>query len=272
LAWKEVRKELEFYPMTDHPRFFAVMPAAGTGSRVGAAVPKQYLEIAGATILEWALRALLRADWLEQVLLVVAPDDHRAATATAALQREFGERLQVKGCGGATRRDSVLAGMEHLARIAKPDDWILVHDAARPGLTLRALERLRQVLQDDPVGGLLALPVADTIKHEGGDGRVARTQTREGLWQAQTPQMFRFGMLRSALDGARDVTDEASAIELAVRRTKATIQETGQDEFLRLMPKLVLGELVNVKVTTAGDLELMRQVLGSVAIHEQRQT
>ena len=232
--------------MSESPRYFAVIPAAGTGSRVGASLPKQYLPMADATVLEWAVRAMLQAHWIDQVLLVTAPDDRHGETMLAAMKIKFGERLQCRACGGATRRDSVLAGLQALDGVARPDDWILVHDAARPGLSHHALERLRENLLDDPVGGLLALPIADTVKVQRADRRVADTRPRDGLWQAQTPQMFRYGLLLDALASNEAVTDEASAIEASGNS-----------------PMLVQGERGNFKVTTSDDLELMQVLLAA---------
>ena len=247
-------------------RCWAVVPAAGVGTRVGAAVPKQYLDLAGRSVLEWSLAPLLAADWIERVVLVLAPDDARAGALSARHPR-----LQVRAVGGAERRDSVLAGIASLAADLRDDDWILVHDAARPGLTVAALGRLRDTLADHPVGGLLALPVADTVKRaHGADQPRARAESgpltsgpqasgpqasvtvpyasvtvpRDGLWLAQTPQMFRAGALRAALHGCPHATDEASAIEAA-----------------GAMPLLVTGERRNFKITTAEDLHMMAALL-----------
>ncbi|HWS75167.1 MAG TPA: 2-C-methyl-D-erythritol 4-phosphate cytidylyltransferase [Quisquiliibacterium sp.] len=228
------------------PRFFAVVPAAGVGARLGAALPKQYLEISGVTLLAWSLRPLLQASWIEHVLVVVAPGDERAGPACTALAAAHGARLGIARVGGATRRDSVLAGLLELARSRRcgDDDWVLVHDAARPGLGAAALERLRDRLMAHPVGGLLSLPVADTVKRADARGEVAATIAREGLWLAQTPQMFRFGALREALQRHPEVTDEAAAMEA---------------EGAQVL--LVEGERRNFKVTTAEDLELMAAML-----------
>jgi 2-C-methyl-D-erythritol 4-phosphate cytidylyltransferase len=229
-------------------RHFAVVPAAGVGVRVGAGVPKQYLELAGATVLERSLDALRAADWIARIVVVTAPGDERAARLLAGAAR-----VDVRATGGATRRESVLAGLRALADAAAPDDWVLVHDAARPGLTVASLESLRAELAGDPVGGLLALPVADTVKRADADSRVERTLPRDGLWLAQTPQMFRYGLLRAALAAHADVTDEAGAIEAGGRA-----------------PRLVRGERRNFKVTTAEDLELMAAVLAGPGAGGQR--
>ncbi len=234
------------------PRFFAVVPAGGVGTRLGAPVPKQYLEAAGRSLLGWSVSALLAADWIDTVVVVVAPGDQRAAVACADLLAAHSRRLQILPLGGATRRDSVLGGVEWLAEaqpaLAVPEDWVLVHDAARPGLGVAALQRLREASVAHPVGGLLALPVADTVKRGDARGEVVGTLEREGLWLAQTPQMFRVGPLRAALRKHPQVTDEASAMEAQ-----------GQAVLL------VEGDRRNFKVTTVDDLAMMAALLAQVA-------
>ncbi len=223
-------------------RIHAIMPAAGEGQRLGAGLPKQYLPIVDAPMIVHSARALLAAPWIEQLVVVVAP----AGAGHAEGLFVGWPRVSVRAVGGASRRDSVLAGIESLE--AASDDWVLVHDAARPGLPLAALDALRDAAVDDPVGALLALPVADTIKREG-DGSPARsagTVDRARLWLAQTPQMFRLGMLRDALRACPQATDEAAAIEAAGYR-----------------PRLVAGHRDNFKVTTPGDLAAMVAVLGA---------
>ena len=233
-------------------RYWAVLPAGGSGSRLGAAVPKQYLDLAGRSMLERSVDALLAVSWIERALVVVAPSDREA-------ERRLGgqSRVAVVPRGGATRRDSVLGGLHHLSQAegASSRDWVLVHDAARPGLTVPALERLRSALADGEAGGLLAIPVADTVKQgagvpERGEGDrlgpvVTRTVERDGLWLAQTPQMFRLGALTAALERFASVTDEASAMEAAGH-----------------IVRLVEGDRGNFKVTTSADLDMMRRLLG----------
>ena len=227
-------------------RCFALMPAGGVGARVGAALPKQYLDLGGRPVIARTAEALLAADWIEQLVVVVAADDRRAGTALIGLPR-----LTLLAEGGPTRRDTVLAGLHALrARHgARDDDWVLVHDAARPALDAGALARLRAALADDPVGGLLALPVGDTVKRaeagSGGSLRAAATLSRDGLWLAQTPQMFRCGLLCDALERFPDVTDEAAAIERA-----------------GFAPRLVEGSRDNFKLTTAADLPALRRLFG----------
>lgn len=225
----------------DGVRFLALVPAAGIGSRVGAALPKQYLRLGRQTMLEHSVDALRAAPWIDRVVVVVAPEDTRASALLADRSR-----VQVLREGGASRADTVLAGLRAMRREgARNDDWVLVHDAARPGLEPAMLERLRSCLGASPVGGLLAVPVGETVKQTGEDPEaVAVTLDRDRLWVAQTPQMFRFGMLLEALAAHPLVTDEAAAIERAGHA-----------------PRLVEGGRSNFKVTTAEDIELMRSLL-----------
>ena len=223
-------------------RAWAVVPAAGSGRRMGAVVAKQYLALCGRPLLAHALAPLFACRHLTAVVLVVAPGDQR----WQALLRP-GERL-LTADGGTERCHSVLNGLERLAGVAAEDDWVLVHDAARPCLSGEELEALFSALRDDPVGGLLALPLSDTLKAADDDHRVRETVPREGLWRALTPQMFRYGLLRSALEQAMEagtvVTDEAAAMELAGHR-----------------PALVAGRAGNIKVTSPEDLVLAEAVL-----------
>ncbi|MGD9946148.1 MAG: 2-C-methyl-D-erythritol 4-phosphate cytidylyltransferase [Burkholderiaceae bacterium] len=225
------------------PRCFAIVPAGGVGARVGVATPKQYLSLAGRSMLQWSVQALLAADWIERIVVVVAPGDDRAAPLLAGLPR-----VVLSAQGGATRRDTVRAGLAALAQAGEvdPSDWVLVHDAARPGLDGTLLQRLRAGVAHSAVGGLLALPVGDTVKRcvaGAATPRVAGTVPRDQLWLAQTPQMFRFGLLDDALLRF-DATDEASAVEQAGHA-----------------PLLIEGGRGNFKVTTADDLRWMRLLL-----------
>lgn len=223
-------------------RIHAIMPAAGQGQRLGADLPKQYLPLGDAPMIVHSARALLAAQWIDELVVVVAPADPGRAEALFA----GWPRVSVRAVGGASRRDSVLAGIESLD--AQGQDWVLVHDAARPGLPLAALDALRDAAVEDPVGALLALPVVDTIKRadDASPARSAGTVDRARLWCAQTPQMFRLGMLRDALRASPDATDEAGAIEAAGHR-----------------PRLVAGHRDNFKVTNAGDLATMAAVLAA---------
>ncbi|MEP7313128.1 MAG: 2-C-methyl-D-erythritol 4-phosphate cytidylyltransferase [Pseudomonadota bacterium] len=223
-------------------RYWLVMPAAGSGSRAALALPKQYATLAGRTVIEWSLQLFLADQRCEGLMVALAPDDTRFAKLPL---QAAGPRL--RHCvGGASRCDSVLAALQALPAAAT--DWVLVHDAARPCLSSGELAALLMQLEQHDVGGLLALPQADTLKRDDGRGAVAATVPREGLWRALTPQMFRFGLLRealaSALQSGVQPTDEAQALELAGAR-----------------PALVPGSSQNIKITTAQDLALAEQIL-----------
>ncbi len=219
--------------------FHALVPAAGFGARMGHELPKQYLPLAGRPLIFHALNTLCSSPEIATVFVVLAPGDTQFHTYDWTC---FGDKLQPLYCGGATRAESVANGL--LASELEPDDWVLVHDAARPCLTQAHLAKLVAELRDDEVGGILAVPVADTLKRADSKGRIERTEERSGLWQAQTPQMFRAGLLTQALQQCRTVTDEASAVEA-----------------LGLQPKLVLSESSNFKVTYPQDLLLAELLL-----------
>jgi 2-C-methyl-D-erythritol 4-phosphate cytidylyltransferase len=219
--------------------FYALVPAAGSGSRMGNELPKQYLPLAGKPMIHHALATLCECTEITTVFVVLSPEDTRFHDYDWSA---FGEKLQPLYCGGATRAESVLNGL--MASEIEPDEWVLVHDAARPCLTQAHLSRLIEEVRDDEVGGILAMPVADTLKRADGARRIARTEERNGLWQAQTPQMFRAGLLLEALETAPAVTDEASAIEA-----------------LGLHPKLVECESTNFKVTYPQDIRLAELLL-----------
>ena len=224
------------------PAFWVVIPAAGIGSRMRADRPKQYLQLTGRTILEHTLDCFLDHPRLRGLVLSLAADD----PWWPALPCASDLRIQ-RAEGGAERADSVLSGLLRLLELgAQADDWVLVHDAARPNLARSDLDRLLAELADDPVGGLLAVPARDTLKRAGADGRVVETVDRSLIWQAYTPQMFRFAALHRALADALvagvTITDEASALEWA-----------GQ------APRLVEGRADNLKITRPEDLEWLRQ-------------
>jgi 2-C-methyl-D-erythritol 4-phosphate cytidylyltransferase len=224
------------------PAFWVVIPAAGIGSRMRADRPKQYLQLAGRTILEHSLYCFLDHPQLKGLVLSLAADDPFWPTLACANDPRI-----CRAAGGAERAESVLAGLLQLLELgAEADDWVLVHDAARPNLARSDLDGLLGELANDPVGGLLAVPARDTLKRAGADGRVAETVDRSLIWQAYTPQMFRFAALHRALADALvagvAITDEASALEWA-----------GQ------APKLVEGRADNLKITRPEDLEWLRQ-------------
>lgn len=220
--------------------FYALVPAAGFGARMGHELPKQYMSLAGKPMIYHALATLCANAEITSVFVVLAPDDEQWHSFDWS---QFGDKLQPLFCGGKTRAESVLNGL--LASELDLEDWVLVHDAARPCLSAQQLTRLLDELRNDAVGGLLAVPVADTLKRADAMQRVAHTESREGLWQAQTPQMFRTGLLVQALESVPNVTDEASAIE-----------ELG------LFPKLVSSDSSNFKVTYPQDILLAELLLG----------
>jgi 2-C-methyl-D-erythritol 4-phosphate cytidylyltransferase len=223
------------------PSYYALVPAAGGGSRMGSELPKQYLPLAGQPLLWHALNTLRAVTQIKKVFVVLAPDDgHWDGFDWSSL----GNKLMTLRCGGATRAASVTNGLRAIADQVRGNDWILVHDAARACLRGAHVEALMQAIGDDQVGGILAVPVADTLKQGNADGRIDRTVPRDSLWQAQTPQMFRHAMLLAALTAARDVTDEASAIEALGHR-----------------PLLVAADASNLKVTWPQDMQLAELIL-----------
>jgi 2-C-methyl-D-erythritol 4-phosphate cytidylyltransferase len=227
------------------PAFWAVIPAAGVGARMAADRPKQYLQLGGLTILEHSLLCFLDHPRLKGLVISLAVDDPYWPALPCALD----SRIQ-QVAGGKERADSVLNALLHLhASGADDNDWVLVHDAARPNLARSDLDHLLAELADDPVGGLLAVPAKDTLKRADASGRVAETVDRSFIWQAYTPQMFRLGALHRALaDGLVSnvsITDEASAIEWAGHS-----------------PRLIEGRADNIKVTRPEDLEWLRQRRG----------
>ena len=216
----------------------AVLPAAGLGARMGGDTPKQYLQIHGSTLLEHSLRVLLACDYIRTVAVPLHPADRRAEDV-ALLGDPRVRRLH----GGAERADSVLCGLQLLCAEAAATDWVLVHDAARPCVPAGDINRLVQTVTESGCGGILARPVVDTVKQATPEGRVGATLDRSTLWRAQTPQMFRLGELRDALQQALDrglaVTDESSAMEMAGYPVQ-----------------LVTGSASNLKVTVPEDLAL----------------
>ena len=225
-----------------------MIPAAGTGSRFGGDAPKQYTPLNGAPLIQHTLQALLVDKRIERIVVVLAPDD--AIWNDACLPSASADRVCVARAGGGTRAESVTNGINWLNTNTQveSDDWVLVHDAARPCLDLAQLACLIDSLIDDPVGGLLAIPVADTLKRADAETRVEATIDRRQLWQAQTPQMFRVGQLQQALSACdrTRITDEASAVE-----------------GLGLRPRLVNGSLSNLKVTYPEDLALASMILAA---------
>jgi 2-C-methyl-D-erythritol 4-phosphate cytidylyltransferase len=222
---------------------WAIVPAAGRGTRFGGDVPKQYVQVAGAPLLAHTLQALLSHPGVAGAVVALAADD-----AHWPGWREVAGKPVAICTGGDARADSVLAALSALPETVRPDDFVLVHDAARPNLDPADLSALLERGRNDPVGAILAAPVRDTLKRAGDDGGIDGTEPRERLWRALTPQLFRRLQLARALEGARDagvaVTDEAMAMERQGMR-----------------PLLVEGREDNIKVTTAADLDYIEYLL-----------
>ncbi|HKB83549.1 MAG TPA: 2-C-methyl-D-erythritol 4-phosphate cytidylyltransferase [Burkholderiales bacterium] len=227
-------------------RYLAVIPAAGTGSRMGGISPKQYLSVGDRPLLYYAIARLCMHSAIDRVYAALAPDDRLFETYD---WKPFAEKMKPLYVGGDSRAATVLNALERISGEAGADDWILVHDAARPCLSAQMLDRLIEEVGEDGSGGLLAIPVADTLKRAGGDRRSVRTEPRAGLWQAQTPQMFRYEVLLRALRAGdlAQATDEAAAVEA-----------------LGLKPKLVQSDATNLKVTQAQDLALAALILKNI--------
>lgn len=208
---------------------------------MGSELPKQYLPLLGHPLIAHTLSVFSVSPRIASVHVVLSEDD----VDWQRLMPVLDAKIKIWRCGGETRAATVLNGLEAIAGQLGDEDWVLVHDAARPGLNQALLDRLLDSLQEDAVGGLLAIPLADTLKRADAESRVAKTEPRENLWQAQTPQMFRYGLLRQALQAAGGApTDEAQAVEAQGFR-----------------PKLVPGELRNLKVTYPQDLAMAEAIL-----------
>jgi 2-C-methyl-D-erythritol 4-phosphate cytidylyltransferase len=218
--------------------FHVIIPAAGVGTRMENVLPKQYLPLAGKPIVSHIIQTFFNNPRIASIHLALSPQDEFWRSFT--LNPE--SRLHIHYTGGESRSETVLNTLKVID--VADDDWVLVHDAARPGLTVEALNRLLDTLNGDEVGGLLAMPVADTVKKSNEMNLIEKTISRQNLWQAQTPQMFRYNLLKKALaDFVGIPTDEAEAIEA-----------------LGLNPKLVHGELCNLKVTYPQDLALLEMI------------
>lgn len=229
-------------------RHVALIPAAGVGARMAAGSPKQYLPIGSKPMLRHTVDAFLSSPLIAHTYVVVSSDDPFIDSILPDAQEE-GARVTVLRCGGATRMESIRNGLRALHGTLQLNDWVLVHDAARPGLDAGLIERLIVETGEHPVGGLLALPVVDTVKRSVQDE--VTTVPRDSLWLAQTPQMFRYQLLGRALDAAADpsaITDDASAVEA-----------------LGLAPKLVEGHPRNLKVTLPSDIRIAEMYLAAAA-------
>jgi len=223
-------------------RRIALIPAAGGGSRFGGDLPKQYADLSGRPLLGRTIERIGGTLELDAIVVALAPDDTYFQGVGG-----ISSGAEPLRCGGATRAETVANALAALAGRCDDGDWILVHDAARPCVPVEALQRLTAELADDAVGGLLAIPVADTLKREdrATPARVLRTEDRAGLWQAQTPQMFRCGLLVQALKDAKTaVTDESGAVEQ-----------------MGLKPRLVAGSRENIKVTFPEDMKIAEAIL-----------
>jgi len=237
-------------------RYFVVIPAAGSGRRFSAAVPKQYAALGSSTVIEHALSTFEADADCAGIVVAVAADD--SLWPVIAARRS---RLVETAEGGAERAHTVRNALRALAERARPDDWVMVHDAARPCFSPADLRLLKRELASHPVGGLLAVPLADTLKRALEPGptstHVDATIDRAGLWRAATPQVFRCGTLLRALEAALDAgripTDEAQAIEWSGQR-----------------PLLIAGRADNIKVTTADDLALAAAILSVRSTQEMR--
>lgn len=230
--------------MTESGRFWAVIPAAGRGTRMGGGIPKPYLPFAGRTVIEQVLDVFLANGHIAGVTVAVSAAD---AEWQHCLLRSQGKPVRIVR-GGEERAHSVLNALQSLRDELRPDDWVLVHDAARPCLHPADLNTLMRTLAGDPVGGLLATPLTDTVKRVGGGGQVLETPERAGLWRALTPQMFRYGLLQAALEAALArgalPTDEAAALESAGHAVR-----------------VVEGRGDNLKITRPEDVALAEAIL-----------
>lgn len=217
--------------------FWAVVPAAGVGKRMNADRPKQYLELAGKTVIEHTLLRLLSAEVFTAVAVAISEEDPYWPDLDVSAHKKI-----ITAAGGKERADSVLSALKAIRTVASDDDWVLVHDAARPCITTIDIHHLIDSLKTDEIGGILALSSYDTLKSVQGDNIIVGTLDRSHIWRALTPQMFRYGLLKNALEvaeGNAAITDEASALELQ-----------------GMQPKIVEGRPDNIKITRPEDLAL----------------
>ncbi len=217
--------------------FWAVVPAAGVGKRMNADRPKQYLELAGKTVIEHTLLRLLSAEVFTAVAVAISEEDPYWPDLDVSVHKKI-----ITAAGGKERADSVLSALKAIRTVASDDDWVLVHDAARPCITTIDIHHLIDSLKTDEIGGILALSSHDTLKSVQADNIIVGTLDRSHIWRALTPQMFRYGLLKNALEvaeGNTAITDEASALELQ-----------------GMQPKIVEGRPDNIKITRPEDLAL----------------
>lgn len=231
--------------MGNGARFWAVIPAAGTGVRMGGAIPKQYLTLAGRTIIEHVLDIFLSHPGIAGVTVAVAASD---SYWQRYLMRSQGKPVRIAE-GGEERAHSVLNALQSLRDELGPQDWVLVHDAVRPCLHVSDLDRLIDTLANDLVGGILAAPLVDTVKRVDAEGRILETPPRLGLWRALTPQMFRYGLLMASLQAAlksgRPPTDESAAVEAGHKGEVRVVE----------------GRSDNIKITRPDDIAFAQAIL-----------
>ena len=254
-------------------RYFAIIPAAGSGERFGSDIPKQFLTIDGVSILERSVAPFLQCELIQKVVVVINEKDlnffdysspatgfqsvstsparevvNRTLDEDVSSSRGEGEHKKILTApGGQTRMASVMNGIMTLQDIASDDDWVLVHDSVRPFLSINDIAKLINIVGEHPVGGILGVPVKDTLKKINDNGEIVSTVDRTNLWHAFTPQMFRYGLLKKALIRAQEsnisITDEAAALEL-----------------LGYKPIIVQGNAINTKITFSEDLTEFEEV------------
>ncbi len=231
-------------------KYYCIIAAAGSGQRMDGTIPKQYYPIAHQTILEYSVQPFLELPLIEQVVVVIAQEDHRFSSLPIARHPKLNAVV-----GGHERYHSVLAGLKEIAKTAHEDDWILVHDAARPNIAYTDLNRLIKSVGQHPVGGVLGTPICDSLKKIDANHLISQDVQREQMWRAFTPQMFRFGLLKSCLEEALElglaITDEASAL---TRKGHPVI--------------MVQGHSDNIKVTTPADYVTMKKLLLSNSLED----
>lgn len=226
------------FPMA---KFHIIIPAAGLSSRMGLGQPKQYLKIHQQTFLERVIRVFENIPLIDSIHIALHPKDDIWNTLNLSLS----SKVSVHYCGGESRAKTVINTLEAIKANTNENDWILVHDAARPGIEEKDVQHLIYTLKDDAVGGLLAYPIADTVKKSNEEDRVVESPSRDHLWQAQTPQMYRYKMLSDALEKFDGIpTDESQAIEC-----------------LGMKPKLIKGSFKNFKVTYQEDLSILEHLI-----------
>jgi 2-C-methyl-D-erythritol 4-phosphate cytidylyltransferase len=232
--------------MAESIKYWVVIPAAGVGTRMGVDIPKQYISVNDKTILEHTIDCFLGREEIVKITVAISKADEFWPTLSISSHEKI-----ITAPGGAERYQSVLNSLHAIANMADENDWVLVHDAARPCLNESAIDRLLQELSTNDVGGILALPCRDTMKRANTDIEIEKTIERESLWHAQTPQMFRYGKLVKAIEHALQekivVTDESMAMELAGYK-----------------PKLVQGHQENIKITHKDDLKYLKLYLDKV--------